>query len=60
MAEDGLARRGRGEAQLLTPIHDRLMRGLNPAQRVRAIFGVDGIPGLLRHAVIRPAIFPAR
>jgi gamma-glutamylcysteine synthetase len=60
LAEDGLARRGRGEAQLLTPIHDRLMRGLNPAQRVRAIFGVDGIPGLLRHAVIRPAIFPAR
>jgi gamma-glutamylcysteine synthetase len=54
MAATGLEQRGQGEARYLLPIFNRLARGLNPAQRVRRLFQVDGIPGLLRHTAIRP------
>ncbi len=54
MAEEGLAARGRGEEQLLTPIRQRLARGENPAQRARRIFVTDGLHGLLAHSAIRP------
>ncbi len=33
---------------------DDLAHGLNPAQRVRRLFQMDGIPGVLRHTAIRP------
>ncbi len=54
MAEEGLRRRGQGEERYLGPIFERLARGLNPAQRVRRLFQMDGIPGVLRHTAIRP------
>jgi len=56
LAEDGLQRRGYGEEALLTPIHNRLFRQQNPAQRARKIYELDGMQGLLRHTAIRPEI----
>lgn len=54
-AEEGLRRRGQKEDRFLSPIHDRLYRGQNPAQRARSIFQIDGLRGLLTHTAIRPA-----
>jgi gamma-glutamylcysteine synthetase len=54
LAEMGLAARNFGEEALLAPIWTRLERNLNPAQRARAIFQADGLPGLLVQATIRP------
>lgn len=53
-AEIGLKRRGDGEEALLSAIHDRLFRGQNPAQRIRQVFALDGMQGLLRYTAIRP------
>ena len=55
MADAGLRRRGLGEERLLVPLHQRLERRLNPAQRSRFFFQSDGITGLLRRTAIRPA-----
>ncbi len=55
LARAGLASRGHGEEALLEPIENRLYRNENPAQRVRRIYRVDGIQGVLAHAAIRPA-----
>lgn len=54
-AEEGLRHRGQKEDRFLSPIHDRLYRGQNPAQRARSIFQIDGLRGLLTHTAIRPA-----
>ncbi len=55
LAAKWLARRGQGEERLLEPIFRRLEREINPAQRMRTLFQMDGIAGLLRHAAIRPS-----
>jgi gamma-glutamylcysteine synthetase len=54
-AEEGLQRRGQGEEHFLQPIRNRLYRRQNPAQRVRSIFQIDGLPGLLAYTAIQPA-----
>jgi gamma-glutamylcysteine synthetase len=54
LAEKGLQQRSQGEEYLLLPIFDRLYRRQNPAQRARAIFQNDRLPGLLAHTAIRP------
>ena len=51
-AEEGLRNRSFGEERLLAPIWQRLARRVNPAQRARQIFAIDGMAGLLRHARI--------
>ena len=56
LAEAALAARGFGEETLLAPIWRRLELGVNPAQRVRAIFNVDGLRGLLNHVTVRPQV----
>jgi len=56
LAEGALAARGYGEERLLAPIWRRLDLGVNPAQRVRAIFTVDGMRGLLNHVTVRPQV----
>jgi gamma-glutamylcysteine synthetase len=56
LADAALAARGFGEETLLAPIWRRLELGVNPAQRVRAIFNVDGLRGLLNHVTVRPQI----
>jgi len=56
LAQIALEQRGYGEEALLTPIHDRLFRGQNPAQRARQVFMVDGLQGLLRYSAIRPEV----
>jgi len=38
----------------MRPITDRLYRRLNPAQRTRQVFAIDGIAGLLSHTSIYP------
>lgn len=53
IAEKALKSRCYGEEDLLEPIHNRLFRRQNPAQRVRQIYTLDGLPGLLRHTAIR-------
>jgi gamma-glutamylcysteine synthetase len=57
-AETALRQRGQGEEQLLQPIHNRMYRGQNPAQRARHIFQIDGMRGLLAHTAIRPGQVP--
>jgi gamma-glutamylcysteine synthetase len=57
-AEQGLKQRGQGEEAFLQSVHDRLYRHQNPAQRVRSIFQIDGIRGLLAYTAIRPAAVP--
>jgi gamma-glutamylcysteine synthetase len=57
LAQNGLARRGQGEASYLLPILQRLERLESPGQRVRRIFRTDGIHGLLAHTAIRPTAF---
>jgi hypothetical protein len=52
----GLQQRSQGEEALLQPIQRRLERGQNPAQRVRSIFQIDGLRGLLAHTAIRPGM----
>ena len=52
-AEDGLRQRGFGEESLLAPIHSRLDRHQNPAQRARAIFQADGMAAMIEAATIR-------
>lgn len=54
LATTGLQQRGHGEESLMTPIHNRIYRRLNPAQRNRRIFDFDGMPGLLSQAAIYP------
>ncbi len=56
LAESALQQRGYGEETLLTPIHNRLLRRQNPAQRARQVYQLDGMPGLLSHAAIRPEV----
>jgi hypothetical protein len=56
LAATALVARGFGEETLLAPIWRRLELGVNPAQRVRAIFNVDGLRGLLNHVTVRPQI----
>jgi gamma-glutamylcysteine synthetase len=56
MAEGALAARGFGEQELLLPVFARLARGLNPAQRARAVFASDGLAGLLAYTTIRPGM----
>lgn len=56
MAEQALQQRGYGEETLLAPIHNRLFRGQNPAQRARQIYMIDGLRGLLDYATIRPEV----
>ncbi|HMN27525.1 MAG TPA: hypothetical protein PKE45_05160, partial [Caldilineaceae bacterium] len=58
-AAESLRQRGQGEEIFLQPIHNRLYRNQNPAQRVRSIFQIDGIRGLLTYTAIRPAVVPA-
>ncbi len=53
-ATAGLRRRSHGEEVFMAPIRNRLYRRLNPAQRVRQVFAIDGIAGLLHHASIYP------
>lgn len=53
-AAHALRGRGFGEDNLLSPLVLRLERGMNPAQRARAVFQIDGMAGLLRHSTIRP------
>ncbi len=53
-AEDALQARGFGEEQFLAPHWRRLQQRRNPAQRIRRIFQIDGIPGLLNRTAIRP------
>jgi gamma-glutamylcysteine synthetase len=55
-AETALRDRGYGEETLLTPIHNRLLRRQNPAQRARQVYLIDGMPGLLHYAAIRPEV----
>ncbi|MCL4861251.1 MAG: hypothetical protein KJZ93_17680 [Caldilineaceae bacterium] len=55
-AEEGLRRRGQQEERFLRPIHNRLYRRQNPAQRARSIFQIDGLRGLLAHTAIRPGL----
>ena len=52
LAEQGLASRGFGEEGLLQPLFRRLDRRMNPAQRGRALFRIDGLQGLIDHATI--------
>jgi gamma-glutamylcysteine synthetase len=52
----GLQQRSQGEERLLRPIHRRLGRGQNPAQRARSVFQIDGLRGLLAHTAIRPGM----
>lgn len=54
LATTGLQQRGHGEESLMTPIHNRIYRRLNPAQRNRRIFDLDGMAGLLSQASIYP------
>ncbi|MEZ4736331.1 MAG: glutamate-cysteine ligase family protein [Caldilineaceae bacterium] len=54
LATIGLQQRGHGEEELLTPIHNRLYRRLNPAQQNRRIFDFEGITGVLKYASIYP------
>jgi gamma-glutamylcysteine synthetase len=54
LANQGLARRGHGEEQLLAPLYTRLERMENPAQRARRVFATDGMAGLLSLTMIRP------
>jgi gamma-glutamylcysteine synthetase len=56
LADTALAERGFGEETLLAPIWRRLELGVNPAQRTRAIFSVDGLAGLLNHVAVRPQV----
>lgn len=56
LAEEGLRNRGFGEERLLSPIWRRLDRRVNPAQRARQIFAIDGMAGLLRHACVTPTV----
>jgi len=56
LATTGLQRRGHGEEQLLTPIHNRLYRRLNPAQQNRRLFDFEGMAGLLKYASIYPGV----
>jgi gamma-glutamylcysteine synthetase len=55
LAEKGLRLRGQGEEHFLQPLHDRLYRGQNPAQRARSVFRIDGLRGLLSQTAIKPA-----
>lgn len=55
LAEEGLAGRGQGEERFLAPIHRRMERRMNPAQRARAVFQSDGLAGLVAHTTVRPA-----
>jgi gamma-glutamylcysteine synthetase len=50
----GLHSRGQGEEAFLAPLRERLERRENPGQRARRVFQIDGLPGLLRLAAIRP------
>jgi gamma-glutamylcysteine synthetase len=59
-AEAGLRGRGQGEERLLQPIHNRIYRRQNPAQRAQGVFQIDGLRGLLAHTAIHPALVPAR
>lgn len=54
LAADGLRARGCGEEVFMTPLQQRLERRENPGQRVRRVFQIDGMPGLLAHTAIRP------
>jgi len=54
LATIGLQQRGHGEERFMAPLVNRLDRRLNPAQRVRRIFDLDGMAGLLTHASIYP------
>jgi gamma-glutamylcysteine synthetase len=47
LAEQALIRRGHGEEIYLAPLGQRLARGENPAQRLRAIYQAEGMRGLL-------------
>ena len=53
LARAALERRGFGEETLLPVLQRRLERGMNPAQRVRAVFASDGMAGLLAYATIQ-------
>lgn len=55
-ADWGLQQRSQEEESLLRPIQRRLERGQNPAQRVRSVFQIDGLRGLLAHTAIRPGM----
>ncbi|MBX3011054.1 MAG: hypothetical protein KF832_06080 [Caldilineaceae bacterium] len=54
LATTGLQQRGHGEETFMTPLHNRLYRRLNPAQRNRRIFDLEGVTGLLHYASIDP------
>ncbi|MCB0158787.1 MAG: hypothetical protein KDD83_11700 [Caldilineaceae bacterium] len=56
MAHAGLAARGFGEEHLLEPLYNRLARGMNPAQRIRAVYRTDGLRGLVNHATVPPVL----
>ncbi len=54
LATTGLQKRGHGEEIFMRALTNRLYRRLNPAQRARQVFAIDGIAGLLSHASIHP------
>jgi gamma-glutamyl:cysteine ligase YbdK (ATP-grasp superfamily) len=55
LAQAALEERGFGEEALLEPLHERLYRRENPAQRARRVFLTDGRAGMIAHAAISPA-----
>lgn len=54
LAESSLRQRQQGEERLLAPIHNRIYRRQNPAQRARSIFQIDGLAAFLTQLAIRP------
>lgn len=56
LVRHGLAARGHGEEAFLLPLENRLIRGMNPAQRIRTVYRTDGMTGLLDHAAVRPSL----
>lgn len=56
LTSQGLAARGFGEERLLEPLFNRLVRGMNPAQRIRTVFRTDGMTGLIDHATVPPTL----
>ena len=51
-AKGALRGRGRKEASLLDPLFRRLERGINPAQRARALLAADGLDAVIEDARI--------